>query len=1120
MVHPNTSGAGMWLGPSPGTPVRIVPRPCTFSKEDWEWVQQEWKDSQLEYHALRMCDRWPFLDHRQKVRFADVLIKYINKPMNQLSHQRAKLFGSRQWKKYMATKDPSYLAAHFNLEKQRLDRRVQKGFVTGSYMRVLKRALDPPSDIHLALDPTGTVLSGEALVDQAKAVYTNFGCPDAGDPVALQTLLHDIFPPSGCHRGQRGVQFPWWERTDHATLPDVQLTLEGLDAMLRKASMKTAAGYDGLPLKALRKCTDIVKQAFLLPCCALLSGEMDFPKHWNRARITLIPKPGNTMDLRNKRPISVLSCIYKVVATALAGHIDKYLPSHPRQFGFKPGHSTDHAKVRMLHLLVPTKERKFVVFLDLFKAFPSMKLPILSSILAHRGAPDSMLSLLRRLYAGAEDVIVLNKQDKFTRPYTYGAREGCPASPHLFGALMDVVLQTIETRLSGVVVQGRTSAEPGELGFADDLAAVIKEVDIPLLLDTMRMLEHVLGVKFNVPKCKFIPIGFPSSLLTQSRDTARWELRPGEHLTPVPRNGVYPYLGSLIPGDLQPSTANEHIHAELISLLSKYNQYSIPFLHRAKLVNMAVIPMLRHRMFCIPRADKFVDQIQTLLERFVRNNSSCCAGVKQHMYYDTLATGGMGLHKLNVSLWHAELTSLHQLGLGYKGDPDPLWATSLRLAAAGQSVQCWPMIVYKDAATALGIQMPGLGTRQATITELMQRGAVAPLPPAHGAPPNTWCRLSEPVMAEDHWDSAVSTLKRLGYNESASLINHFRRPEQVNLVFTDGSLKDKAAGSGAYNATTGDAVLARTTGPQYVLRAEWEAVEGALNYLVTDTTTPTLLLIDNKTVATDTDSMMVNNRMPDNVYSKAHSDVIDRVMTRIRALPQEKAAVWVKAHVQIYGNERADRLAKRATHYKSAPPPIKLQPGDLFYNGQLAHKHVLKIAQCFAYPPSVDLAMPVDRKCGLKRMNTTRFKYLHDRVHWNVVGIGDPWARTPSHCNRCNSESHPTSVLHTLLLCPSFSHHLDRFLAMFPFQDIVRDWWRSQPVFCASDPHAEQLLLLRTWIPSSLMSLLVRKHKWDLIDKKWSKAMLNLANVQGIIRSTLTSGPSIPRKMYRWSPED
>ncbi len=59
------------------------------------------------------------------------------------------------------------------------------------------------------------------------------------------------------------------------------------------------------------------------------------------AFITLIPKTGDRSKLGNWRPITVLGCIYKILAKALAGRLQTFLPSIIRQnqTGFVEGRS-------------------------------------------------------------------------------------------------------------------------------------------------------------------------------------------------------------------------------------------------------------------------------------------------------------------------------------------------------------------------------------------------------------------------------------------------------------------------------------------------------------------------------------------------------------------------------------------------------------------------------------------------------------------------------------------------------------------------------------------------------------------------------------------------------------
>ena len=70
------------------------------------------------------------------------------------------------------------------------------------------------------------------------------------------------------------------------------------------------------------------------------------------AMVSLVLKTGDTADISNYHPISVLPYISKILKRVIYNRLYKYLSDqkilHPRQFGSRKGHSTEHAIAQLV----------------------------------------------------------------------------------------------------------------------------------------------------------------------------------------------------------------------------------------------------------------------------------------------------------------------------------------------------------------------------------------------------------------------------------------------------------------------------------------------------------------------------------------------------------------------------------------------------------------------------------------------------------------------------------------------------------------------------------------------------------------------------------------------------
>lgn len=84
-------------------------------------------------------------------------------------------------------------------------------------------------------------------------------------------------------------------------------------------------GLDGFNFSFLQAAWDVVKDAF----CLMLSefhGRCRLSKKINSTFVTLIPKVPNPLELKEFRPISLVGCIYKLLAKILANKLKRALP--------------------------------------------------------------------------------------------------------------------------------------------------------------------------------------------------------------------------------------------------------------------------------------------------------------------------------------------------------------------------------------------------------------------------------------------------------------------------------------------------------------------------------------------------------------------------------------------------------------------------------------------------------------------------------------------------------------------------------------------------------------------------------------------------------------------------
>ena len=236
-----------------------------------------------------------------------------------------------------------------------------------------------------------------------------------------------------------------------------------------------------------------------------------FPKGSNASFLALIPKINHPQTFDDYRPISLIGCMYKVIAKLLANRLKLVISAliDERQTTFIKERHILHGTLILNEVIEEAcrcKKPVMVIKVDFEKAYNSVSWSFLDYMLQRMGFCPKWRQWISACLTTATISVLVNGSPSKEFVPSRGLRQGDPLAPLLFNivgeGITGLMREAVQKNIYRSYLVGKNKEPTNILQYADDTAFVGEALweNVLVLKALLRGFELASGLKINYAK--------------------------------------------------------------------------------------------------------------------------------------------------------------------------------------------------------------------------------------------------------------------------------------------------------------------------------------------------------------------------------------------------------------------------------------------------------------------------------------------------------------------------------------------------------------------------------------------------------------------------------------------